>query len=65
MTTAVETDAQLAIMVKPVDRQALYDKVSALALLGKINYYQAKQVTEDGDWVRARRLIEEAQQESE
>ena len=60
MLTRTEVEAQLAIMVKPVDRQALYDKVSALALLGKVNYYEAKQATEDGDWERARRLIEEA-----
>ena len=47
-------------MVKPVDHQALYDKLSALALLGKINYYEAKRITEDGDWERARRLIRKA-----
>ena len=60
MTNRIEVEAQLAIMVKPVDRQALYDKVSALALLGKVNYYEAKQATEDGDWEQARRLIEKA-----
>ena len=51
---------RLKIMVKPVNNQKLHDQVSALALLGKVNYYQAKQATEDGDWERARRLIEEA-----
>ena len=51
---------RLKIMVEPVKEQALFDKLSALALLGKINYYEAKQATEDGDWKRARRLIEEA-----
>ena len=56
----LQTDTQLQIMVEPVTEQALVDKLCALVLLGKINYYQAKQATEDGDWERARRLIEEA-----
>ena len=52
---------RLQIMVKPVDHQELIDQLCALTLLGKINYYQAKQATEDGDWELARRLIEEAE----
>ena len=51
---------RLKNMGKPGDNQELIDQLCALALLGKINYYQAKQATEDGDWERARRLIEEA-----
>ena len=61
MLTRTEVEAQLQIMVKPVANQALHDKISALALLGKVNYYEAKQATEDGDWELARRLIEEAE----
>ena len=52
---------RLKIMVEPVNNQKLHDRVSALALLGKVNYDQAKQATEDGDWERVRRLIEEAE----
>ena len=51
---------RLKIMVEPVKEQKLHDHVSALALLGKVNYYEAKQATEDGDWDRVRRLIEKA-----
>ena len=51
---------RLKIMAEPVKEQALFDKLSALALLGKVNYYQAKQATEDGDWEQVRRLIEKA-----
>ena len=65
MLTRTEVEAQLAIMPEPVDHQELIDQLCALTLLGKINYYEAKQATEDGDWERARRLIEEVQQESE
>ena len=61
MLTRTEVEAQLSIMPQPVDHQELIDQLCALALLGKINYYQAKQATEDGDWERARRLIEEAE----
>ena len=60
MLTRTEVEAQLQIMPQPVDHQDLIDTLSALALLGKVNWYQAKQATEDGDWERARRLIEEA-----
>ncbi len=52
---------RLKIMAEPVDHQELHDQVSALALLGKVNYYAAKEATEDGDWERVRRLIEEAE----
>ena len=62
MTTQTEIEAQLAIMPEPVDHQELIDQLCVLVLLGKINYYEAKQATEDGDWVRARRLIEEARE---
>ena len=60
MTTRTEVEAHLETMKPPVDNQELIDQLCALALLGKINYYKAKQATEDGDWERARRLIEEA-----
>jgi hypothetical protein len=60
MTTQTDTEAQLKIMVEPVKHQALIDKISALMLLGKVDFYAGKQATEDGDWERVRRLIEEA-----
>ncbi len=60
MTPQIDTEAQLKIMVEPHEEQALVDKLSALVLLGKVDFYQAKQATEDGNWERARRLVEEA-----
>ena len=51
---------KLKIMVKPVKEQKLIDQLTALVLTGGIDFYAAKEATEDGDWVRARRLIEEA-----
>ncbi len=54
------TETQLKIMTEPVKESAMIDKLSALVLLGKIDFYAAKDVTECEDWERARRLIEEA-----
>ncbi len=58
--TPTEVEAHLETMKTPVDNQELHDQLSALVLLGKAERYVAKQVTEDGDWERARELIEEA-----
>jgi hypothetical protein len=55
-----EVEAQFEIMAQPVDNQELHDQLSALVLLGKVDRYQAEYAIEDGDWERARRLIEEA-----
>ena len=51
---------RLKIMVEPVKEQKLVDQLTTLVLTGEIDFYAAKQATEDGDWARARRLIEEA-----
>lgn len=51
---------RLKIMVEPVKEQKLIDQLSALVLTGAIDFYAAKQATEDGDWERVRRLIREA-----
>jgi len=61
MTTKSETDTQLQIMVEPHPHQSLIDALSALALLGKIPWYEAKDCMECEDWKRARRLVEEAE----
>ena len=61
MTTQTEIDARLQIMVEAVKEQALIDKLSALALIGKVNWYQAKAAVEDADWNLAGQLIQEAQ----
>ena len=58
--TPTEVEAHLETMKLPLDNQELHDQVSALALLGKVNYYAAKQATEDEDWELARKLIEDA-----
>ncbi len=58
--TPTEVEAHLETMKPPVDNQELHDQVSALALLGKVNWYEAKQATTDGDRERMLRLIEEA-----
>ena len=55
-----EVQAQLKIMVEPVKEQKLIDQLTALVITGEIDFYAAKQATEDGDWERARRLIEKA-----
>ncbi len=60
MTTQTEIDTQLQIMVEPVEEQALVDKLSALVLLGKVDFYAAKDCVETENWERARWLIEEA-----
>jgi len=59
--TQQSSKAQLEIMVEPVEEQELVDALSALVLLGKVDFYQAKDCTERSDWERARRLIEEAE----
>lgn len=58
-----EIEAQLAIMPEPVDNQELHDQLSALVVTGAIDTYAAKYAIEDGDWERARRLIEEANEQ--
>jgi len=65
MTTQTDTQAQLKIMVEPVDHQELHDQVSAMALLGKIPWYAAKDCLECGDWDLAERLIAEGAREGE
>ena len=51
---------QLKIMVEPVKEQKLIDQLTTLVLTGGIDFYAAKDATECEDWKRARRLIEEA-----
>ncbi len=51
---------RLKIMAEPVKEQKLIDQLTALVLTGEIDFYAAKDATECGDWKRARRLIEEA-----
>ena len=51
---------RLKIMTEPVKEQKLIDQLTALVLTGGIDFYAAKDATECGDWERARRLIEEA-----
>ena len=58
--TQTEVDTQLEIMAEPVEEQALIDQLSALVLTGGIDFYAAKRATEDGDWERVRKLVEEA-----
>ena len=58
MTTQTELDTRHKIMAEPLPQQGLVDKLTALVLLGTVDFYAAKQATNDGDW--ARELIEEA-----
>ena len=59
MTTQTETTHH-EINTEPVDNQELVDQLSALVVTGAIDTYAAKDCLECGDWERARRLIEEA-----
>ncbi len=60
MTTPTELEAHLETMPAPVKHQGLIDKLSAMVLLGKVDFYAAKFAVEDSDWERARQLIREA-----
>ena len=59
MTTQTEI-APPEINTAPIENQALVDQLSALVVTGAIDTYAAKDCLECGDWERARRLIEEA-----
>ena len=54
-----DIEAQLKIMAVPTKEQKLIDQLSALVLIGKVDFYAAKDATECEDWERARRLIDE------
>ncbi len=65
MTTPTELEARLETMPAPVKHQGLIDKLTALVLLGKVDFYAAKFAVEDSDWKRARELIAEGTREGE
>ena len=57
MLTQAEVDVQLQEIIEPVPNQALIDELSALALMGKVNWYEAKKAVVLGDPIEMRRLI--------
>ena len=60
MLTQTELDTHYVAMALPVEEQEIIDKISSLVLRGDVDFYQAKDCIECGDWTRARRLIREA-----
>jgi len=59
MMTQTEIDTHYKAMVLPAEEQEIINAISALVLLGDVDFYEAKRAIEDGDWDLAQRLIAE------
>lgn len=59
--TPTEVEQHLDTMLEPVEGQELVDQLTALVLLGKVDWYLAKKCVELRDWETAREVIAEAE----